>query len=173
MLPVESPFRPSREFRLPNLRTGLDHYQDRADVNITRMNDAPPRCPSRTTGTATHRLKSRLMGGFTPQQQAFLAHPPGRSARLIAGPGAGKSYICVAYMETHVKPADGIPHRMRMLTFTRAAAAEFAETMERQGLGGAAPAPSTIHAFALGILRMSAWTGIPQPVRIAVGAAIR
>ena len=71
-------------------------------------------------------------------------------------------------MEAHTNPkGDAFPARIRMLTFTRAAAAEFAETMEREGLGEGIQAPSTIHAFALGILRKSEWTGVPQPVRIA------
>jgi superfamily I DNA/RNA helicase len=54
-----------------------------------------------------------------------------------------------------------------MLTFTRAAAAEFAEKMQRQGLGEGIQPPSTIHAFALSVLRKSFWPGVPQPVRIA------
>jgi len=107
------------------------------------------------------------MSGFTPEQEAFLRHDPEVPGRLVAGPGAGKSYTCVAYMERHANPDGEFPARIRMLTFTRAAAAEFAETMERQGLGEGILLPSTIHAFALGILRRSAWTGVPQPVRIA------
>ena len=39
--------------------------------------------------------------------------------------------------------------------------------MENQGLGEGILPPSTIHAFALSILRKSAWPGVPQPVRIA------
>jgi DNA helicase-2/ATP-dependent DNA helicase PcrA len=107
------------------------------------------------------------MSGFTPEQQAFLRHDPGRPGRLVAGPGAGKSYTCVAYVERYANPEGDFPARIRMLTFTRAAAAEFAETMERQGLGEGIPEPSTIHAFALSILGRSGWTGIPQPLRIA------
>lgn len=108
------------------------------------------------------------MGGdFTPEQQAFLDHDPGRSGRLVAGPGAGKSYTCVAYMEKHSGAKISIPARIRMLTFTRAAAKEFADTMREQGLGDSAPPPSTIHAFALSVLRQSKWAHVPQPVRIA------
>jgi DNA helicase II / ATP-dependent DNA helicase PcrA len=106
------------------------------------------------------------MSGFTPEQQAFLGHDPEKPGRLIAGPGAGKSFTCVAYMEEYTRPERGFPARIRMLTFTRAAAAEFAETMEKQGLGEGIQPPSTIHAFALSILRKSGWTGVPQPVRI-------
>jgi DNA helicase-2/ATP-dependent DNA helicase PcrA len=106
------------------------------------------------------------MSGFTPEQKAFLRHDPEKPGRLIAGPGAGKSYTCVAYMEAYTRPERDFPARIRMLTFTRAAAAEFAETMEGQGLGEGIQPPSTIHAFALAILRKSGWTGVPQPVRI-------
>jgi DNA helicase-2/ATP-dependent DNA helicase PcrA len=106
------------------------------------------------------------MGGFTPEQEAFLRHDPEKSGRLIAGPGAGKSFTCVAYMEEYTNPDRNFPARIRMLTFTRAAAAEFAETMERQGLGEGIQPPSTIHAFALAIIRKLGWTEVPQPVRI-------
>jgi DNA helicase-2/ATP-dependent DNA helicase PcrA len=54
-----------------------------------------------------------------------------------------------------------------MLTFTRAAAAEFADKQRVQGLGEEVDAPSTVHAFALRILRELNWAQIPQPVRIA------
>jgi DNA helicase-2/ATP-dependent DNA helicase PcrA len=106
------------------------------------------------------------MDDFTDEQKAFLEHDPSKNGQLIAGPGAGKSYTCVAYMERH-GAKDEIPARIRMLTFTRAAAAEFAEKMQKQGLGEAIQRPSTIHAFALSILRLTRSTRVPQPVRIA------
>jgi len=104
---------------------------------------------------------------FTDQQRTFLKHDPSKPARLVAGPGAGKSFTCVAYMRLHANPPHGFPVRMRMLTFTRAAAAEFADKQRDQGLGEEVEPPSTVHAFALRILRDLRWAQIPQPVRIA------
>jgi DNA helicase II / ATP-dependent DNA helicase PcrA len=100
---------------------------------------------------------------YTDEQSKFLQHDPASSGRLVAGPGAGKSFTCVAYMQQHT--ASERPLRIQMITFTRAAAAEFSETMSEHEVE--ALAPSTIHAFALKILRKSGWAGIPQPVRIA------
>lgn len=100
---------------------------------------------------------------YTDEQEEFLKHDPTLSGRLIAGPGAGKSFTCVAYMRNHTTAER--PLRIQMITFTRAAAAEFSETMSEHEVE--ALPPSTIHAFALRILRKSGWAGIPQPVRIA------
>ena len=57
--------------------------------------------------------------------------------------------------------------RVRMLTFTRAATAEFAHKMgdaELQGLGIAPP--STVHAFALSLLMRTPGVHLPIPLRI-------
>jgi DNA helicase-2/ATP-dependent DNA helicase PcrA len=109
------------------------------------------------------------MGGlkFSDEHLKFLAHNPKRSARLVAGPGAGKSTICVAYLAKHTDPTNIESPRIRMLTFTRAATAELAEKMRARGLAGDIPPPSTLHSFALRILRQLAWPAIPQPVRLA------
>lgn len=101
--------------------------------------------------------------GLTGEQLAFLDHDPRESGRLLAGPGAGKSFTAVAYLK---KLADEHPEiRAQMLTFTRAATQEFADTMEEHGVTNA-ERPSTIHALALRILARADDANIPKPIRI-------
>jgi superfamily I DNA/RNA helicase len=104
---------------------------------------------------------------FSEEQQAFLKHDPSCSARLVAGPGAGKSSTCVAYLAKHLKQDSPVSPRICMLTFTRAATAEFADKMREDGLTGDLSAPATLHSFALRMLRQLEWPGIPMPVRLA------
>jgi DNA helicase-2/ATP-dependent DNA helicase PcrA len=102
---------------------------------------------------------------LSEEQQAFLTHPPDKSARLLAGPGTGKSYTSVAYLE-HVTDKD--PNlRVGYITFTRAATAEFAKKMNDAGLMalGGHP-PRTMHGFALSILLSHQSGRIPYPLRI-------
>jgi DNA helicase-2/ATP-dependent DNA helicase PcrA len=85
--------------------------------------------------------------------------------RVLAGPGTGKSYTSVRYLE-HL--ADEHPDiSARMLTFTRAATAEFAEQMgdaNLEGLGVARPA--TVHSYALSLLMRMDGVNLPMPLRI-------
>src|SRR5437867_4150026 len=85
---------------------------------------------------------------FTPtaEQQAILGHRPGQHARVLAGPGTGKSATLVALVN-EVLGGNPSP-RVRLLTFTRAATAELARKVS-QHPAGAALRPSTIHSFAL------------------------
>jgi DNA helicase-2/ATP-dependent DNA helicase PcrA len=53
-----------------------------------------------------------------------------------------------------------------MLTFTRAATAEFAEKLADAGLAGDVDEPSTVHAHALSILMGMDGHGLPAPLRI-------
>lgn len=100
---------------------------------------------------------------LTGEQLAFLDHNPRESARLLAGPGAGKSYTAVAYLKKLAEEHAEI--RAQMLTFTRAATQEFADTMEEHGVTNA-ERPSTIHALALSILARAGDANIPKPIRI-------
>jgi superfamily I DNA/RNA helicase len=68
------------------------------------------------------------------QQQAFVEHDPALSARVLAGPGTGKSYTAVQFLERLAVANPGL--RVRMLTFTRAATAEFAIKMNDAVLSG-------------------------------------
>jgi len=108
--------------------------------------------------------------GLSPEQQRAASHV-GSHARLLAGPGTGKTLTLsrrVAYLTT----AEELPpEQILLLTFTRAAASEFRRQvdthLETQGNGP--PRISTLHAFALRQLlrNTSLVTGVPRPVRIA------
>jgi len=88
---------------------------------------------------------------FTGEQGAIIAHPPGQSARILAGPGTGKSFTAVAYLERLTQTYPEL--RSRMLTFTRAATDEFAQKMGDAGLAGlGVTSPATVHSFALSLL---------------------
>lgn len=101
----------------------------------------------------------------TAEQTAFVAHDPKLHGRALAGPGTGKSYTSVLYLERLAREHPEL--RTRMLTFTRAATAEFAAKMgdaELAGLGASPPA--TVHSFALSILMRTKGVSLPMPLRI-------
>lgn len=100
----------------------------------------------------------------TDQQYAILSHDPTRHARVLAGPGTGKSTIMVALLGRLLK--ENVSLRVRMLTFTRAATAELAEKIANHSKE--AERPSTIHSFAISVLLRNPGTGgFPEPLRIA------
>jgi DNA helicase II / ATP-dependent DNA helicase PcrA len=101
----------------------------------------------------------------TEEQQAILAHDPSRHARLLAGPGTGKSATTVALLDRLLAGKDA--PRVRLLTFTRAATAELAEKVATHPVV-AAERPSTVHSFAISVLLQNPGAGdFPQPLRIA------
>lgn len=101
----------------------------------------------------------------TPEQQEILDHDPGRHARLLAGPGTGKSATLVAYVD-QLLGQEPRP-RLRLLTFTRAATGELAKKVSEHP-AAAALRPSTIHSFAISVLLQNLGAGgILQPLRIA------
>lgn len=107
------------------------------------------------------------MAAFVPttEQAAILGHDPGRHARVLAGPGTGKSATLVALIEDLLGRDE--PPRIRLLTFTRAATAELAGKVAAHP-HAAAERPSTVHSFALSVLvRNPGAGGLPQPLRIA------
>ena len=61
----------------------------------------------------------------TAEQKTILRHNPKRHARVLAGPGTGKSTTMVALLNRLIQRDDSL--RVRMLTFTRAATAELAD----------------------------------------------
>ncbi len=94
-----------------------------------------------------------------------MAHSPKSHARLEAGPGTGKSFTLVAYLESLLEQPDS--PRVRLLTFTRAATAELAEKLEKTPTAQALR-PSTVHSFAISVLLRNPGTGrFPEPLRIA------
>jgi DNA helicase-2/ATP-dependent DNA helicase PcrA len=107
------------------------------------------------------------MADFNPstEQQAILAHRPDQYARILAGPGTGKSATLVAWLGDLANRAD--PPKLKLLTFTRAATAELVgKVLDHEAL--AAERPSTIHSFAISVLLQNEGAGdFPQPLRMA------
>jgi len=100
----------------------------------------------------------------TAEQYAILSHNAKRHARVLAGPGTGKSTTMVALLGQLLEENDSL--RVRMLTFTRAATAELAEKIAIHSKE--ADRPSTIHSFAISVLLRNPGTGgFPEPLRIA------
>ena len=101
----------------------------------------------------------------TDEQQAILAHDPEQHARVLAGPGTGKSATLVALVDRLL--AGNQAPRIKLLTFTRAATAELAKKVSDHP-AAAAERPSTIHSFSISVLLRNPGTGdFPQPLRIA------
>jgi len=68
------------------------------------------------------------MAPFVPtvEQEAILQHEVGRHARILAGPGTGKSATIIAWLSHHN------PERARLLTFTRAATGELVRKLQER-----------------------------------------
>ena len=101
----------------------------------------------------------------TAEQRAILAHDQHRHARLLAGPGTGKSATVVALVDQLL--AGNPAPRIKLITFTRAATAELAKKVSDHP-AAAAERPSTMHSFSISVLLRNPGTGhFPQPLRIA------
>ena len=101
----------------------------------------------------------------TPEQRAILRYTLDRHARVLAGPGTGKSATIVKLLNDIMGRPE--PPRVKLLTFTRAATAELAHKVSEHP-SVAAERPSTIHSFALSILlRNPDASSLPRPIRIA------
>jgi len=101
----------------------------------------------------------------TGEQAAILGHDRHRHARVLAGPGTGKSATLVALVDQML--AGNPAPRVKLLTFTRAATAELAKKVSEHP-AAAAERPSTIHSFSISVLLQNPGTGdFPEPLRIA------
>jgi DNA helicase-2/ATP-dependent DNA helicase PcrA len=103
-----------------------------------------------------------------PEQRTAASYE-GTHARLLAGPGTGKTLsltrrICYLIENRHVEP-----ERIMALTFTRAAAYVLRQRVTEELGQDRIPRISTIHSFSLRqLLRNSRLiTALPQPLRIA------
>jgi DNA helicase-2/ATP-dependent DNA helicase PcrA len=103
-----------------------------------------------------------------PDQRTAAAHVDNH-ARLLAGPGTGKTltltrHICFLIDERNVSPQS-----ILTITFTRAAARELRQRVENELGEEQRPRISTLHSFALRqILRNAEQiSALPQPLRIA------
>src|SRR4030043_872239 len=103
-----------------------------------------------------------------PEQRTAASYE-GTHARLLAGPGTGKtlsltSRICYLIEIRHVEP-----EKIMALTFTRAAAYVLRQRVTEELGTDRMPRISTIHSFSLRQLlrnpRLN--TALPQPLRIA------
>jgi len=101
----------------------------------------------------------------TSEQKAILSHRPGRHARILAGPGTGKSATLVALLDLLLTEKAAI--KLKLLTFTRAATSELARKVSEHP-AAVLGRPSTVHSFAISILLRNPGAGdLPQPLRIA------
>lgn len=101
----------------------------------------------------------------TDEQAAILAYALGQHARVLAGPGTGKSATLVALID-RLLGGNPVP-RIKLLTFTRAATAELAKKVSDHP-HAATQRPSTIHSFSISVLLQNPGTGdFPHPLRIA------
>jgi DNA helicase-2/ATP-dependent DNA helicase PcrA len=103
-----------------------------------------------------------------PKQKTAAAHVGGH-ARLLAGPGTGKTltltrHVCFLVVSQNVTPAS-----ILAVTFTRAAAQVLRQRVEYELGEEQCPRISTLHSFALRQLLRNAnrITDLPQPLRIA------
>src|ERR1700733_412687 len=101
----------------------------------------------------------------TVEQRAILAHNRRHHARVLAGPGTGKSATVVALVDQLL--AGNPAPRIKLTTFTRAATAELAKKVSDHP-AAAAERPSTMHSFSISVLLRNPGTGhFPHPLRIA------
>jgi len=103
------------------------------------------------------------------EEQREAARHVGTHARLLAGPGTGKTLTLTRHACFLIDGQGVEPSEIRIVTFTRAAAAELRQRLT-QCLGPERlPKISTLHSYALRqLLRNSTLiTALPQPLRIA------
>jgi len=106
--------------------------------------------------------------GLLPEQRLAASHT-GSHARMLAGPGTGKTltltrHVCFLVENQHVNPSN-----IFALTFTRAAAREIRQRVDAELNANSLPKVSTLHSFSLRQLLRNARriSELPQPLRIA------
>jgi DNA helicase-2/ATP-dependent DNA helicase PcrA len=102
-------------------------------------------------------------------EQRVAASHTGQHARLLAGPGTGKTLALTRRVVYLVRDRHVEPERIMALTFTRAATAELKRRIRRE-LGDEANKVIifTLHSYALRvILGQTAGGRLPSPIRIA------
>lgn len=105
--------------------------------------------------------------GLSPEQEAAAKHI-GSHARLLAGPGTGKTRTMTSRVAYLVEEKDVPASEILALTFTRAAATELRNRVSSLLGDRAVPHVSTLHSFALRtILQSGAGSRLPSPIRIA------
>lgn len=100
----------------------------------------------------------------TPEQEAIIGHDLTRHARILAGPGTGKSATVIALLDARAAEMGG---RAKLLTFTRAATGELVQKLgEKPDIE--CENPSTLHSFCISVLLANPGLGeFPKPFRMA------
>jgi len=103
------------------------------------------------------------------EEQKLAASHFGAHARLLAGPGTGKTLVLTRRIMYLIQERQIDPSQILALTFTRAAAAELRQRVAKELGNEIIPKISTLHSFALRqLLRNSRkLSALPQPLRIA------
>ena len=106
--------------------------------------------------------------GLLSEQRVAAGHS-GLHARLLAGPGTGKTLTLTKHICFLVEQQRVAPDEIIAVTFTRAAARELRQRVEDVLGVGTALRISTLHSFALRQLlrNVTRITALPQPLRIA------
>lgn len=98
---------------------------------------------------------------LTNEQNAVVQHELPGHARVLAGPGTGKSTTAAALAERLLGLEE--PPNLKFLTFTRAATLELDQKLENHGKAK----PATVHSFSIAtLLRNPGSAQFPQPLRI-------
>lgn len=106
---------------------------------------------------------------LTKEQKKAASHR-GAHARLLAGPGTGKTLTMTRRILWLITQQNIPPSEILALTFTRAAASELRRYVKDnlEGMSYRTPRVFTLHSFALKeLLRNASLTRLPQPLRIA------
>lgn len=115
-------------------------------------------------------IKTTIHGDATSDQIKAIDHI-GSHARLLAGPGTGKTKTLTRRVLSLILQHNADPETILLLTFTRLAAAQLKDEIKKvlEPLGKATPQVSTLHSFALKqiLYNSSRIDVLPRPIRIA------
>lgn len=115
-------------------------------------------------------IKTTIHGDATSDQIKAIDHI-GSHARLLAGPGTGKTKTLTRRVLSLILQHNAVPETILLLTFTRLAAAQLKDEIKKvlEPLGKATPQVSTLHSFALRqiLYNSSRIDALPRPIRIA------
>jgi len=115
-------------------------------------------------------IKTTIHGDATSDQIKAIDHV-GSHARLLAGPGTGKTKTLTRRVLSLILQHNADPETILLLTFTRLAAAQLKDEIKKvlEPLGKATPQVSTLHSFALRqiLYNSSRIDALPRPIRIA------
>lgn len=113
---------------------------------------------------------NKILEGITDEQKLAIEHVDGH-ARLLAGPGTGKTHVLTRKVLWLVLKHNINPQELLALTFTRLAAAQLRRDLKvvLEPHKIQTPVVSTLHSFALRQILFNSKTieELPRPVRVA------